>query len=173
MKKIFILCLICLVLCGCRDNQPSEAVPSDPPTELTTTIQNEIESPATSEATVTSDITTITVYVPNSNADGFVTVEISGERLSALEALIQAGVLPENIVVNSYSWSEDTLTVDFGSEFRDLINRQGTAGEYILMGSIVNTLITLNNVKYVQVTVDGEILESGHVIYDFPMEFYE
>ena len=122
---------------------------------------------------MTSEFTTITVYVPNEDLDGFDTVDITGDKLSVPEAMVQAGVLPENIVINSFSWSEDTLTVDFGSEFRNLINNQGTTGEYMIIGSIVNTLITLNEVKYVRITVDGDILESGHVIYDFPMEFYE
>lgn len=165
MKKITCLLLICLVLCGCSTGNQPDSIATSAQTETTVKTQTNTYTPP--------ELTTITVYVPNSNADGFDPVEISGEKLSALEALIQADVLPENIVVNSYSWSEDTLTIDFGSEFRNLMNRQGTAGEYMLMGSIVNTLITLNNVKYVVVSVDGEILETGHMVYDFPMEFYE
>jgi hypothetical protein len=138
-----------------------------------TTVQTENICPTDSNTPIASEPTTITVYIPNENYDGFDMVDITGEKLSVLEAMVQAGALPENIVINSISQNEDTLTVDFGSEFRDLINRQGTTGEYMIMGSIVNTFITLNEIKYIQITVDGDILESGHVIYDFPMEFCE
>ena len=87
--------------------------------------------------------------------------------------MIQAGVLPENIVFNSISKNGDTLTVDFGAEFQNFINSQGSTGEYLIIGSIVNTLISLNEVKYVQITVDEAVLESGHMVYDFPMEFFD
>jgi hypothetical protein len=179
MKKTIVFIFVCLILCCCQSlKQPEQATSTDL-TKEETTLRSELEeSPDVEttdpkEAELPSDLITITVYVPNDNADGFNTVEITGDKLSALDALKLAGVLPENIVINSYSWCGDTLTVDFGPEFRELINSTGTAGEYMIMGSVVNTLITLNHVTYVHVTVDGEILESGHVIYDFPMSFYE
>lgn len=165
MNKMFYILLCCMLLCGCTtSNQDGETI---------STVQTEHNFSTPSNNSMTSEFTTITVYVPNEDLDGFDTVDITGDKLSVPEAMVQAGVLPENIVINSFSWSEDTLTVDFGSEFRNLINNQGTTGEYMIIGSIVNTLITLNEVKYVRITVDGDILESGHVIYDFPMEFYE
>ena len=47
----------------------------------------------------------------------------------------------------------------------------GTSGELMVTGTVVNTLIDAFDVEYVSFTVDGEIFESGHVIYDFPMGF--
>lgn len=162
MSKLFCVLLCCLLLCGCSTINHKD-----------NTSTTEATSSAPANTTIPSELTTITVYVPNDNFDGFDTVEVTGNNLSALEAMAQAGTLPENIVINSFSQSGDTLTVDFGAEFRSLVNNQGSTGEYLIMGSVVNTLITLHNVKYVQITVDGDVLESGHIIYDFPMEFYD
>ncbi len=164
MKRILLAILCCMMLCGCGASHQEK--------EPAFTAQSESTLPVTTDATSPQDLTTITVYIPNENVDGFETVDISGKSLSFLEAMVQAGVLPENIVINSFSRSDDTLTVDFGPELRELICKQGTTGEYMIMGSIVNTLITLNDVKYIMITVDGEILESGHVVYDLPMEFF-
>ena len=164
MKRILFTIVCCIMLCGCGA--------SNQETKLTFTAQGESTVPVTTASTSPQELITITVYIPNENVDGFETVDISGKNLSVLDAMVQAGVLPDNIVINSFSWSDDTLTVDFGPELRELICTQGTTGEYMIMGCIVNTLITLNDVKYIEVTVDGEILESGHIVYDYPMEFF-
>lgn len=153
MKKLFLILLCCLVLCGCSAPAPNtESEPSTIPTP---------------------ELTTITVYIASETWDGFDTLEIAGENLTFLDAMIQAEVLPENTVIHRIEQSGDTLTVDFGPAFRDLICSQGTTGEYLTVGSVVNTLITLHDVSYVQITVDGNVWESGHTVYDFPMAFFQ
>ena len=49
----------------------------------------------------------------------------------------------------------------------------GTSGERMVIGSVVNTLIANYEVETVSITVEGDIWESGHVIYDSPMGFFE
>ena len=51
----------------------------------------------------------------------------------------------------------------------------GTAGEYIIIGSLVNTFLEnyQDTVTSIFITVNGEIIESGHVIYDFELIRYE
>ena len=121
MKRILFTILCSMILCGCGA--------SNQETELGFTEQSESTLSVTTAATSPQEFTTITVYIPNENADGFETVDISGKNLSVLEAMVQAGVLPDNIVINSFSWSDDTLTVDFRPELRELICKQGTTGE--------------------------------------------
>ena len=50
----------------------------------------------------------------------------------------------------------------------------GTAGERMMVGSVVNTFLTaFDKVDKVSILVSGQIFESGHVVYDEPMEFFE
>ena len=65
------------------------------------------------------------------------------------------------------------ITLDFNEAFAQRIRSTGTAGEYILMGSLVNTYLDAFNAATVTVTVEGGVWESGHVIYDMPMGRFE
>ena len=153
MKQIILL-LLCLML-------------------LTACAPAETEAPSETQP---APLITITIYSGNDNADGFVTSQIQVEEISAntlVERLIQAGILTEDIEILAFEAKGAQLNLDFSSGFRDLICSQGTAGEYILMGSVVNTFLDAYAAETVSITVDNQILESGHVIYDFPMARFE
>ena len=47
------------------------------------------------------------------------------------------------------------------------------SGEYIMMGSLVNSFIKAFEAGGMSITVNGSVLESGHTIYDFTMSFFE
>ena len=49
----------------------------------------------------------------------------------------------------------------------------GTAGEYLTMGSVVNTFLTAFDAETMTLTVNGKPLETGHDIYDYDLGFYE
>lgn len=176
MKRILmiLMCSLMLTACAAKDKgTPQETDPVESiPTETTETQSTEIDTPPTEETTA-PEVTTFTVYTPNETYDGFFTTEVQGDKLTVLEALINAGVLTEDVQVNSIAWDEKNITVDFNSAFVDLINTQGSAGERMLMGCVVNTFLSANDAETMMITVDGEILESGHVVYDFPMEFFK
>ena len=171
MKPVLSILLVCILLTACVSSHhhgaatvPVFTVPDATETTAQTTIEPTEPGP---------ELKTVLVYVPNENADGFYTVEIAGENISVLNALIQAGVLNEDVQINGYTWSGETVTIDFNQAFADQVCSMGTAGEYMIMGAVVNTMLANNNAAYVMITVDGQILESGHVIYDFPMEFFK
>ena len=42
-----------------------------------------------------------------------------------------------------------------------------------MMGSVVNTLLAAYAAQSVCISCEGEIMETGHSIYDFPLSFYE
>lgn len=173
MKQIIMLLLCCLLFVGCAAQQPhtppQETEEKPVPTESTQPSET-LPEPTESE---TEAAASFTVYTPNENLDGFFTTEVQGDQLTPLDALIAAGVLNEDIQVLSVTRQEETITVDFNSAFADLIRSMGTTGEAMIMGSVVNTFLSANNATSMMITVEGQILESGHAIYDFPMEMIE
>ena len=163
MKKFFAILLICTLLTACAGETP--------PSETS------IPLPETSAPMAeTSPVYTYTLYIPNSNADGFDTKQIEAPEITpenVLTELQKAVVLTQNVFINAFHIEDGQLRIDFNSVFADIICTTGTAGEYMIMGSVVNTFLGAFNAESVLITVDGEILESGHVIYDFPITHME
>ena len=58
--------------------------------------------------------------------------------------------------------------IDLNSAFRDQLNSSGSTGEHMLMGCVVNTFLSAYEAQQLYITVAGETLETGHVIYDSP-----
>ena len=169
MKKIIALLLCGLFLCGCTP----EAVPTEPVTEPTA-------EPEVQMATVPEtqpEVFPITIYHGNANADGFETTEFEVEEMNMnvlVEKLIEVGVLNEDVVIGSMQFRDGGLVLNFNDAFADQINTMGTSGERMMVGSVVNTFLTaFNKVDKVSILVSGEVLESGHVVYDEPMGFFE
>ena len=168
MKKILSILLYCVLLSGCVINaQPQDTAPTDTVKQTDATESTEAQTDPTEELVV------FTVYTPDENLIGFIATEVTASKESALDALIASGVLNEDIAVNSVELDGRLLKLDLNSVFADLINQQGTTGERMVMGSLVNTYLSAYQAETVLITVDGQILESGHVIYDFPMGFFE
>lgn len=154
MKKIFSFLLCGLILCGCA----STVTPTEPAAE-----------PGT-------DSVSVIIYRGNENADGFETVEYAVEEVNMnvlVEKLIEVGVLNERVFIGSMRIDGEHLILNFGPAFADQLDTAGTAGERMLMGSVVNTFLTAFDAETVSVRVDGQILETGHVVYDEPMGFFE
>jgi hypothetical protein len=115
-----------------------------------------------------------TVYYPNENADGLESTVMTSTTIdpdTLIHALIWLNVLPEDTKVNSLSSEGLQLNIDFNETFRDYLCTMGTSGEMVLIGSVVNTFLSAYQAESVMLTVNGEIIESGHVVYDFPIEF--
>ena len=157
MLKRFMIFLACLLLAGCSYKQ--ELAPS-------------------STFIPTSAPIDITIYYGNEKADDFETIVYEVYYFNSttlIEKLIEVGVLSHGVTLLSESYDGSCLHLDFNDAFRDLLCSTGTAGEYMIIGSLVNTFLDNNRdvAKTIFITVNGEILESGHVIYDFELSYYE
>ena len=168
MKYILTVLMICVLLAGCV--APPEATE---PTVFTMIQTDPIEVPTETMAPV---LLTYQIYLPNGNADGFVieTVEVPQITADIILAELQArGVLSEAVTINGFGSVDNQLNIDFNQAFGDLVCSMGTSGELMIVGSVVNTFLNAFQAESVYFTVDGQILESGHVIYDFPITFIE
>ena len=178
MRKIALLALCCIFLTGCGGQASPEA--SAPETTETTT-PSEAETPSPTETAVSdtsAEAAVLTVYSSDETGESFVTtdVEVTAVNESTIvEQLILAGVLTESVAVNSLE-SDDgqsQLHADFNSAFSDYLLTMGTTGEYMLLGSVVNTFLTAYSAETILITVDGQPLETGHNVYDQPLSLFE
>ena len=134
-----------------------------------------VQDPASvseAESTLTAEL-----YLPNENADGFVTEEVSvseaADPQELVDLLIRRGALPEGSEILNFAQSGKTLNVSMNRAYCDQVSSTGTAGEEMLLGSLVNTLLTFYEADELNLTCEGEILSTGHNDYDFPLSFYE
>jgi hypothetical protein len=157
--------------------EKTEQTESTEQTEKTepTIPEKETEAPTEPEKeTFVPELLEYRIYLPNENANGFDTKIIECEYFD-IEDMIQElknhNALPEDVVVNDYGFEGNTINIDFNEAFGNYMNTMGTSGELMVTGTVVNTLIDAFDVEYVFFTVNGEIFESGHAIYDTPIGF--
>ena len=117
----------------------------------------------------------VLVWSPDDNAEGFV---ISVENASSftpdgLNPVLADKVLLNGAAINGWSDLDGTLRVDMNAAFGAQIRSMGTSGEYLYLGSLVNTLLDARNVDSLILTVEGQPLETGHNVYDGPLTFFE
>lgn len=105
-----------------------------------------------------------TVYVDQ------VTEQIVMERL-ALVLNMDEGIRLNRISFGMHG-GDKVLMLDMNQAFADYLGRMGTAGEYIIMGSLVNTFLDCYQCDVMLVTVEGKVLETGHEIYEEYLEMY-
>jgi len=131
----------------------------------------------------TLELTGVTIYLPDQEAIdaggyGFVTrqVEMHMPKLVSLQAmqlvshLVAAGALPEGCA--ALSFYEENAALDMNAAFAQALGRTGTLGETLLLGCLVNTMLEYFGLNGIKVTAQGEVLQTGHEVYDYPLMFY-
>ena len=169
MKKILTLLLascLLLALAGCPAPEPEE-----PHTEPATTI---------GDTTAQSETSLVQLYLPYVDEiepnPAFVTLaahtEGTAEDIVAL--LVEHGALPEGCAVLSFQLDKccgNTAMLDMNAAYAEALSRTGTFGEYLLLGSLVNTFLMFYEIDSISLTADGQVLETGHEVYDYPLTF--
>ena len=118
---------------------------------------------------------TITLYKGNSNADGFVTKQKSIKYKTAysiIKELKSYGAVSRKVKANSLTHQGQHIILDLSSDFQKDVANSGTSGEYVKVGSVVNTFLDAFNVSTITITVNGSSWETGHQVYDAPLSRY-
>ena len=183
MKKILsvILCLaliLSLCACGKKTPPPTTPVPDDVEAPVLPVPEDSPEPvPEVSEEPVAPSGVSVTLYKGDDNAENVIPVEceIAEQSPQAIaDKLVELGVFSAPVTANSFTVdNSNVIHLDMGQDFAAQIFSSGTAGEHIMVGSLVNSFISVYEADAVLITVDGKPFESGHAIYDFALSFFE
>ena len=193
MKKILSL-LFCLALvfslCACGEQTPPPTtpepddvaapilpVPEDSPEPVPETSAEPEAAPEVSEEPSAAPALSVTLYKGDDNAEFVIPVECEVAEQSPqaiVDKLVELGVFSAPVTANSFTVdNSNVIHLDMGQDFATQIFSSGTAGEHIMVGSLVNSFISVYEADAVLITVDGKPFESGHAIYDFALSFFE
>ena len=143
---------------GAEEEQPSQD-----------TTDTDTQTPAQEPAAETA---TITVYYSNADATAFESSEVQIASLSpeaVLEALVSQGALTADVAEDSFTMStvdgKASIELDLNSAFATYVSNMGTTGEYYTVGALVNTFLDAYECEQIRITVDGEVLATGHAEY--------
>lgn len=118
----------------------------------------------------------VTIYYGDDNCEYLLSEETQIPELdpqALADLLYDKGVFSHRFVVNSCKVEEGLIELDLDEHFEEMLQSTGTSGEYIMMGSLVNTFLDAYEADELRLTVEGETLETGHSIYDWNLTFYE
>jgi len=172
MKKKIVLWMtfmIAVIVAGCGKEQA--------PAEMTESvqIQENGQEAETAEPETAVPVNAV-IYYGNIQADGFDQKEVEISELSPenlIDELAKVNVVSIDTEVNSFEQEGKSLKLDLSKGFSQYVNMMGTSGEYIVMGGLVNTFLTAYEGEDILITVEGKTLETGHTLYDKPLNFFE
>lgn len=118
----------------------------------------------------------VKIYLPNANTQKVEEKEVQIEKnnepmVELVQALVTEKALPQGTEVEKYSISKDdipAITIDFNKDFADGLKNTGTTGENLMLESLLQTIWSYFTPASLSITVNGNVLETGHNIYDQP-----
>ena len=167
MRKLRILLLItimgilCMMLYGCKsDENPVKQE------ELTEEKEEKNENTSVSETTAKMKI-----YFADPGSGEIISKEVDVEKVTPeliWENLQNEGVISNECALNQYTLYEEEklIDIDVNGTFGNYIRSMGTAGENIVLTSITWSYLENFGYEGIKITVDGQVLETGHAILD-------
>ncbi|SFR68499.1 GerMN domain-containing protein [Anaeromicropila populeti] len=190
---LMLLLLFSIMGCGKKKDAAEDSMVTETITPIEIVPTEDVVTPENSETVPTEEVqqtsepvaeaseipkAEVTVYVPDEDVLYEIPTKVTAEDSpqGIVDALIQAGALPEGVKVNSFEIEDDdslTAHIDLSKEFRDAVSQTGTTGETMLMGSLVNTFIEYYKLKSINVTAENQVISTGHQEYNEPLEFFD
>ena len=109
------------------------------------------------------------VYRGNNDADGL-DYKVFANKIEKIQDLVNIYAKYNDIIKNIQVLSVDDNVIDMNEQFGELLKSTGTAGEFIYTNGFAKTICEYYGFDEIYITVEGEILETGHTIYDFPIK---
>lgn len=173
---LLLLLVFGLALASCKRETPVGETPVDPGAGNgagETPGGEDTDDPQGGEDGSQAEESEVTLYLPNETADAFLTSSmiLKDTPQDIINELSSQGALPEGIRVLGFDEGKGAL--DLSQEFLDALSTSGTAGEWLLIGSVVNTFLEHYGLEELTVTCEGETMETGHTVYDSPLSYFE
>ncbi|MDR1961163.1 MAG: hypothetical protein LBQ16_02640 [Gracilibacteraceae bacterium] len=175
MKKttvaIFITIITLSLLAGCG-GQFGRAEQTPPTSEQTASSVSTSPDPESTSPDAAEQ--PVTLFLPNAARDGFVTMTAltDGTAAHILSLLVTAQALPEGCALLDFAIDGNgSGHADMNATYGQAV-REGTTGEYLRLGAAVNTLLIFYDLEEITLTIEGDTLETGHEIYDYPLRFF-
>ncbi|MBQ8188745.1 MAG: GerMN domain-containing protein [Lachnospiraceae bacterium] len=174
MKKMMILMsILLLIMVGCESRPITSTVPAGD-----TAQKEQVQTEQSQEEILQEEVAepvNVVIYYSNIQADGFAMKEMQIESLTPenlIDELAKVNIVSIDTKVIGFSETEQSLTLDLSKDFEQYLSMMGSSGEYMVLGGIVNTFLDAYDAKDILITVEGNVLESGHATYDKPLEFH-
>ena len=122
----------------------------------------------------------LTLYLPNENADGWNVTKNQIEQVTPdiiIGQLVGAGAIPDSVTVVSFGEDQGEngliLKLDLSSNFAEGFLNMGTAGEYLTMGSVVNSFLDTYQADGIEITAGGNVIETGHTSFEGVLNHFD
>lgn len=149
-----------------KDVEDSEAEKKEDTAEKAEDTTKETESEESQEEQ-------LILYLPNENADGWNVTKNQIEQITPdiiIGQLVGAGAIPDSVTVVSFGEDQGEngliLKLDLSSNFAEGLLNMGTAGEYLTMGSVVNSFLDTYQADGIEITAGGAVIETGHTSFE-------
>lgn len=196
MRKITAVCIFVAMLAGisaCGSQEPASVGNPGTEAEESNTVsteagqEGEMKVESLTQANVdqtegepVSEPVSFTLYSSNDDATALIQENVEVDALTpenVLELLIDRGILKADIRILSLEEAEKdgerVLNIDFTQEFGSYVGSMGSSGEYMILGSVCNTFLNAYGCEKIKITVEGEVLSTGHNEYPGYFGYYD
>ena len=156
-----------------KDGKDSEAEKKEDTAEKAEDTTKETESAESQEEQ-------LTLYLPNENANGWDVTKNQMEQITPdiiIGQLVGAGAIPDSVTVVSFGEDQGEngliLKLDLSSNFAEGLLNMGTAGEYLTMGSVVNSFLDTYQADGIEITAGGNVIETGHTSFEGVLNHFD
>lgn len=123
----------------------------------------------------TSDQIEVTIYYGNGASEKLNTEVSAMDELTAenlISELTRHNIVPLGTKVNSFEEAEGNrgkaLRLDLDKAFREYLKTMTSESEGIILASITVTFLEAYDAESIAITVDGNVLETNHAVYEEP-----